>query len=59
MCGRYTLRTPGSASVDHFGLRAIDLPEVVVRRFNVAPIQQVLRVRQELPISPSIASALL
>src|SRR6516165_5429258 len=47
MCGRYTLRTPWQRLAEHFGLRVSDLPELFAPRFNVAPSQQVLTIRQD------------
>ncbi|MGQ0633101.1 MAG: SOS response-associated peptidase [Planctomycetaceae bacterium] len=44
MCGRYNLRTPAAALAEIF--RALDPPEISPR-FNIAPTQQVLIVRQD------------
>jgi len=44
MCGRYTLKTPPVALADLFGLAS---PPEVTPRFNVAPTQMVLCVRQQ------------
>ena len=44
MCGRYTLRSSPKAIAEAFGLA--DLPDVRPR-FNIAPTQQVLAIRQQ------------
>jgi putative SOS response-associated peptidase YedK len=43
MCGRFTLRTPAPQLLEHFGIEGlVDLPP----RYNIAPTQEVLAVRQ-------------
>jgi putative SOS response-associated peptidase YedK len=41
------LRTPWQRLAEHFGLRVTDLPELFEPRFNVAPTQQILIVRED------------
>jgi putative SOS response-associated peptidase YedK len=47
MCGRYSLRTPWQRLAEHFGMRVADVPELFADRYNIAPSQQLLAVRQD------------
>lgn len=47
MCGRYTLRTHWQKIADYFGILVTDVPELFAARYNGAPTQQVLAVRQD------------
>jgi putative SOS response-associated peptidase YedK len=47
MCGRYALRTPWQRIAEYFGIPIADVPELFAARYNVAPTQQVLAVRQD------------
>ena len=44
MCGRFTLRTPQSKLVEQFGMQ---IDGALVPRYNVAPSQQVLIIRED------------
>jgi putative SOS response-associated peptidase YedK len=47
MCGRFTLRTPASVIIEQFGLPLLDgTATPLPARFNIAPTQQVLAIRQ-------------
>ena len=50
MCGRFTLRTAAPVLVQQFGLSAqLDFLDDLKPRFNIAPSQQVLAVRESMP----------
>ena len=50
MCGRFTLRTPATVLVQQFGLSAqLDFLDDLKPRYNIAPSQQVLAVRESMP----------
>ena len=47
MCGRFTLRTPATVLIEQFGLSTgLDALDDLKPRYNIAPSQQVLAVRE-------------
>lgn len=50
MCGRFTLRTPGTVLIEQFGLGiGLDALDGLKPRYNIAPSQQVLAIRDVMP----------